>query len=159
MSSYDIVRILAERGLKHPKKPQNRQFCSALPCNVNALVAATAHTLIPATKSGESYLSKPSLFSLILALSKGIGVTGSPPSQIATQGILGAYMGIFTAERKGKLNTAFALLIGVYLIGIGFSYICFLSVSNFLDFLIFLWIRISEVTPKEFLDYSKRKTR
>ena len=39
-------------------------------------------------------------FSPIFALSRGIGVLGHSRSLIATQGFLGAYTRIFTAERK-----------------------------------------------------------
>ena len=99
-------------------------------------------------------------FSPISALSREIGVLDRSRSQIGTQGVLGAYTGrkeeyIQSAAICSFFAYAYQLLSSV----VTALYIFFLSVSNFLALLIFLWIRISEATPKEFLHYSKRETR
>ena len=66
-----------------------------------------APSLIPATKSGElvSPICVRICFTFFancpnFALFGLVGVLGRSCSQIATQGFLGAYTGIFTAEKK-----------------------------------------------------------
>ena len=74
---------------------------------VSARAHPTAHSLIPATKSGE-LVSPIGLFVIDcffancpnFALFGSVGVLSRFFLQIATQGFLGAYTGIFTAEEK-----------------------------------------------------------
>ncbi len=78
------------------KVPEMATRCGATGASRRLNVAA----LIPATKYGKARillsLSKLPCF----AVSRGIGVLGRSRSLIATQGFLGAYTGIFTAEKK-----------------------------------------------------------
>ena len=75
-----------------------------------------------------------------------------------------AFFGLTWAEKKNIYESVAIRSFFVYAYQLLSSvvtalYIFFFSVSNSPDLLIFLRIRISEATPKEFLRYFKRETR
>ena len=81
------------------KSPQIAHFCSALPCIVICVVAQCrrAYSCNKIRQSPNSIISLQIAVFCVLWLG---GVLDRSPSQIATQGFLGAYTGIFTAEKK-----------------------------------------------------------
>ena len=100
MSPYDVVEISDKRGSKCPKKPPNSPFCSALPSIVSAWAPPMASSLIPATKYGATRIISPLYKLPYFAFFGLVGVLGRFSSSIGTQGVLVAYTGMFTAEKK-----------------------------------------------------------
>ena len=104
------IGISDKRGSKCPKKPQNRPFLLGVAVHSDLRGDSMAPRLfLQQNRAWVIYLNLLS-FSPIFALSRGIGVLGRSRSQISTQGILVAYTGIFTAERKKYWSGAFAIV-------------------------------------------------
>ena len=84
------------------KSPKTAHLCSALPSIVICVAAQCRH----AYSCNKIRQSPNSIISLQIAVFCVLwlgGVLDRSPSQIATQGFLGAYTGIFTAEKKKDL--------------------------------------------------------
>lgn len=106
MSPYDVVRISDKRGSKSPKKPPNRSFLLGVAVQSDLRGGSMSPRLFlqQNTAKPEFYpLSKPPYFAFFGL----VGVISRSCSQIATQGILVAYTGIFTAEKNKELTRRF----------------------------------------------------
>ena len=127
MSPYDVVEFSDKRGSKCPKKPQNSLFLLGVAVQSDLRGGSMSPRLfLQQNRAGFIFLNLLP-FSPIFALSRGIGVLGHSRSLIATQGFLGAYTGISTAERKKVIEAAhLPSLIGLHLLGSGISYILLL---------------------------------
>ena len=126
-STYGVVDFSDKRGSKSPKKPQNRSFLLGVAVQSDLRGGSMSPRLfLQQNRAGFIFLNLLP-FSPIFALSRGIGVLGHSRSLIATQGFLGAYTGISTAERKKVIEAAhLPSLIGLHLLGSGISYILLL---------------------------------
>ena len=119
--------FFGQKRLKTPKKPPNRSFLLGVSVQSDLRGGSMSPRLfLQQNRAGFIFLNLLP-FSPIFALSRGIGVLGHSRSLIATQGFLGAYTGISTAERKKVIEAAhLPSLIGLHLLGSGISYILLL---------------------------------
>ena len=146
-----------ENGLKRDKIAYN---CSVLPCEVICVAAQCRHAYsCNKIARGLSILN-------FFDLARFLRCQGDWRYLFASilKSTHSVFFGLTWAEKKNIYELAAIRSFFVYAYQLLSSvmtalYIFFFSVSNSLDLLIFLRIRISEATPKEFLRYSKRETR
>ena len=106
-STHDVVNISDKRGSKRPKKPQNSLFPLGI-AERSDLRGGSMSPRLFLLQNRASLSARLDCSSLIrffairpnFALFGSVGVLGRFLYQIATQGFLGACMGIFTAEEK-----------------------------------------------------------
>ena len=106
-STYDVVEFSDKRGSKRPKKPQNSLFPLGI-AERSDLRGGSMSPRLFLLQNRASLSARLDCSSLIrffairpnFALFGSVGVLGRFLYQIATQGFLGAYTGIFTAEEK-----------------------------------------------------------
>ena len=106
-STHDVVNISDKRGSKRPKKPQNSLFSLGI-AEQSDLRGGSMSPRLFLLQNRASLSARLDCSSLIrffairpnFALFGSVGVLSRFFLQIATQGFLGAYTGIFTAEEK-----------------------------------------------------------
>ena len=106
-STHDVVNISDKRGSKRPKKPQNSLFPLGI-AERSDLRGGSMSPRLFLLQNRASLSARLDCSSLIgffanrpnFALFGSVGVLCRFILQIATQGFLGAYTGIFTAEEK-----------------------------------------------------------
>lgn len=160
MRNNVALRISDKRGSKRPKKPQNRLFLLGVAVQSDLRGGSMSPRLFLQQNTAKPRILSSLSIAVFLRSWAWLAYLIGFRSQAGTQGFLAAHTGLFTAERKRRLSGAFAIVDWIrsarqwHLLYLSSFLLVILLLS-----LIFLWIRISEATPKEFLHYSKRETR
>lgn len=160
MSPYDVVRISDKRGSKSLKKPRNRPFLLGVAVQSDLRGGSMSPRLfLQQNRARFGHLNLLHLARFLRCLARlaylVVLLLKSPH-----RAFLGLTRGYLRQKEKKWLKRRICHRWLDYIYSAVASLISFFfSVSKSLVLLIFLWIRISEATPKEFLRYSKRETR